>query len=37
MIQRINHLNLQKEIGLKWMMNQKESMVIVTLDLKLPG
>ena len=32
MIQRINHLNLEQEIGLKQQMNQKES--IVTLDLK---
>ena len=34
MIQQINHLNLEQEIGLTYMMNQKESMIIVTLDLK---
>ena len=36
MIQRINNLNLEQEIALKLMMNQKEDMVIVTLDLKRP-
>ena len=36
MIQRINHLNLEQEIGLKQMMNQKEDMIIVTLYLKSP-
>ena len=30
MIQQINHLNLEQEIGLKQIMNQKEE----TLDLK---
>ena len=30
MIQQINHLNLEQEIGLKQIMNQKED----TLDLK---
>ena len=35
MIQRINHLNLEQEIRLKIMI-QKESMIIVTLDLKRP-
>ena len=32
MIQRIHHLNLEQEIGLKQMMNEKESMIIVTLE-----
>ena len=36
MIQRINNLNLEQEIALKLMMNQKEDMIIVTLDLKRP-
>ena len=36
MIQRINHLNLEQEIGLKYLMNQKEGMMIVTLELKHP-
>ena len=34
MIQQINHLNLKEEIVLKEMMNQKEGMILVTLDLK---
>ena len=34
MIQQFNHLNLEQEIGLKQIMNQKEDMIIVTLDLK---
>ena len=34
MIQRINHLNLKQEIGLKQMMNEKEDIILVTLDLK---
>ena len=33
-MQRINYLNVGQEIELKWMMNQKESMIIVTLNLK---
>ena len=36
MIQQINLLNLEKKIGLKYMTNQKEGMIIVTLDLKHP-
>ena len=36
MIQQINHLNLEQEIGLQQIMNQKGSMIIVTLDLKHP-
>ena len=36
MIQQSNHLNLQPEIGLKLMMNQKKDMIIATLDLKRP-
>ena len=36
MIQQINHLKLEQENGLKWMMNQKEDMMIITLDLKRP-
>ena len=32
MIQQINRLYLEQEIGLKQMMNQKEGMIIVTLD-----
>ena len=36
MIQQINLLNLEKKIGLKYMTNQKEDMIIVTLDLKHP-
>ena len=28
--------NLEQEIGLKKRMNQKDSMIIVTLDLKRP-
>ena len=36
MIQQINHLSVGQEIGLKYMMNQKEYMIIVTLDLKSP-
>ena len=36
MKQQNNHLNLEQEIGLKKMMNQKEDMTIVTLDLKRP-
>ena len=34
MIQRINHLNLKQEIGLKQMTNEKEDIILVTLDLK---
>ena len=36
MKQQNNHLNLEQEIGLKKMMNQKDDMTIVTLDLKRP-
>ena len=34
MIQRINRLSLEQEMGLKWMINQKEGMILVKLDLK---
>ena len=34
MIQRINHLNLEQEIRLKQVMNQKWSIKIVKFDLK---
>ena len=34
MIKRINHLNLEQEIRLKQVMNQKWSMKIVIFDLK---
>ena len=43
MIQRINHLNLEQEIGLKKMMNHEEHImmiiiiimiIIITLNLK---
>ena len=37
MIQRISHLNLEQEIGLKQMMNRKGCMIIVTPDLKRPN
>ena len=33
MIQQINHLNSEQEIGLKSTMSQKKGMIIVTLDL----
>ena len=36
MIQQISHLNLQQEIELKYMVNQKEDTIVVTLDLKKP-
>ena len=36
MIQLINHLSLEQETRLKLMMNHKEDMIIVTLDLKRP-
>ena len=35
MIQHINELSLEQEIGLKQMMDQKEDMIIVTLDLSV--
>ena len=34
MIQWINHLNLEQEIGLKSMMKHEESIGIITLNLK---
>ena len=34
MIQQINHLNLEQKIGLKYMMNHNESMIMETLNLK---
>ena len=34
MIQWINHLNLEQEIGFKKIINQQKDMIIVTLDLK---
>ena len=34
MIQQINHLNLEQEIGLKYMMNHNESMIMETFNLK---
>ena len=33
-MQRINHLNLEQEFELKQMMNEKESLILVTLNLK---
>ena len=36
MIQQNSHLNLQQEIELKQMVNQKEDTIVVTLDLKKP-
>ena len=35
MIQRINHLSLEQKNGLKQIMNYEESMIVVSLDLKL--
>ena len=35
MIQQTNHLNLEQEIGLKWMMKHEEIMKIITCNLKL--
>ena len=34
--QRMKHLNIEQEIGLKQMINQKDNMIIVTIDLKHP-
>ena len=36
MKQLINRLNLEQEIRLENIMNQKEGMIMVTLDLKNP-
>ena len=37
MMHQINHLNLEQETELKYMMNQEEHiMLIVKLSLKLP-
>ena len=36
MMQLINRLNLEQEIRLENMMNQKEGIIMVTLDLKHP-
>ena len=36
MIQQVNHLNLEQEIGLKQMMNHRECvMSVIKLGLKL--
>ena len=31
MIQRIQHLNLEQEIGLKYMMNHEEHMIMIVI------
>ena len=36
MIQRINHLSLEQEVGLRYIIKKKEGMIIVTLDSKHP-
>ena len=35
MIQRINHLDLEQEIGLKQMMNREEIMMMIIIIMKM--